>query len=187
MNAALNIVELLCVRLTSFFIAFFLSFTAVFFITPFQVSEIKVLQEQSNKMGLLNVEIYLRKPNLPCDEVFKPNPLALIVELDSKNRLTLNRKIYNFEDTSNLENNLSEIFRERRFNEVFIEGTNQIEKTVVIKFDNDVNYGNLVKISDALKRAGANPIYIDPLKEMCPGDYESGGSGGSVCLLKRRS
>ncbi len=62
---------------------------------------------------------------------------------------------------------LSEIFKERDTNGVFREGTNEVEKTVFIKSPRSVKYGDVVKVIDAVKLAGAQPIglQIDDLTE----------------------
>ena len=51
-----------------------------------------------------------------------------------------------------------EIFKQREINDVRREGTNEIEKTIFIKSPTSVRYGDVVKVIDAAKRAGAEPI-----------------------------
>lgn len=53
---------------------------------------------------------------------------------------------------------LSETFKYRTENSVFRDGTNQIEKTVFIKAPKNLPYGEVAKVVDAVKLAGANPI-----------------------------
>ena len=53
---------------------------------------------------------------------------------------------------------LQEIFKARESNGVFREGTNEIEKTIFIKSPTSVRYGDVVKVIDAAKMAGASPI-----------------------------
>lgn len=118
----------------------------------------------------LNVKIYKRSPKEDCS---RPNPLILLVRLDKNNRLTLNN---NDRDLLSLEKNLSAIFTERESFEVFDEDGTQIEKTVFIQLEDFSEYSNLVEIVEALDRAGANPIFIDPFNEWCK-PLGSGGSG----------
>jgi biopolymer transport protein ExbD len=62
---------------------------------------------------------------------------------------------------------LREIFKERENNGVFREGTNEVEKTIFIKSPRSVRYGDVVKVIDAAKTAGASPIglQIDDLAD----------------------
>ena len=66
----------------------------------------------------------------------------------------------NVSDTNNLTNKLTEIFKERENNGVFREGTNEVEKTVFVKASRSLKYGDFVKVIDALKLAGSQPIGI---------------------------
>ena len=70
-------------------------------------------------------------------------------------------------DTDKLTNKLREIFKERENNGAFREGTNEVEKTLFIKSPKSVKYGDVVKVIDAAKTAGAEPIglQIDDLTE----------------------
>jgi biopolymer transport protein ExbD len=61
-------------------------------------------------------------------------------------------------DPSVLANALAAIFKERESNGVFREGTNEVEKTVFIKAPRMVKYGDVVKVIDAVKGAGASPV-----------------------------
>ena len=62
---------------------------------------------------------------------------------------------------------LSEIFKTRENNGVFRENSNEIEKTIFIKSPKSVRYGDVVKVIDAAKLAGASPIglQVDDLTE----------------------
>ena len=61
-------------------------------------------------------------------------------------------------DASSLTAKLADIFKQRESNGVFREGTNEVEKTVFIKSSTSVKYGEVVKVIDAAKTAGASPI-----------------------------
>ena len=100
----------------------------------------------------------------------KPNPLTLVVTVnksDSKIFLNKEKELGDVSDTKPLSEELSRIFKEREANGSFREGTNEVEKTVFIKSPRSVKYGDVVKIIDAVKLAGAQPVglQIDDLSE----------------------
>ena len=88
-----------------------------------------------------------------------PNPLLLVVHLDKNADITLNNeKQGSLNDTSALRNRLKQVFKEREDNGVFRPGTYEVEKTVIVKADGTARFGDVVKIVDALKEAGASPV-----------------------------
>ncbi len=100
--------------------------------------------------------------------ILKPNPLTLVVEIDKTGALLLNKEqTGKVDDTTSLTDKLSLVFKERENNGVFLEGTNEVEKTVFVKAPRSIKYGDVVKIIDALKIAGAQPIglQIDDLND----------------------
>ncbi len=105
----------------------------------------------------------------PQDANIKPNPLTLVVAINKDTRdVTLNNEPFgNVTDTEALGNKLREVFKERENQGVFREGTNEIEKTIFVKSPKSVRYGDVVKVIDAAKAAGASPIglQIDDLSE----------------------
>jgi len=106
----------------------------------------------------------------PDDQtIAKPNPLTLVVGINQADRkITLNNAdAGNVTDAASLTSQLSEIFKNRENNGVFREGTNEVEKTVFIKSPRSIKYGEVVKVIDAVKQAGAQPIglQIDDLAE----------------------
>jgi biopolymer transport protein ExbD len=97
----------------------------------------------------------------------KPNPLTLIVSVGTDLKVKLNKDEFGVtSDTSELGNKLLSIFKERESNLVYKEGTNEIEKTVFVKAPKAVKYGEVVKLIDAIKLAGATPVglQIDDLQ-----------------------
>lgn len=111
-------------------------------------------------------------PAEPKDEQnvnVKPNPLTLVVAISKETRgITLNNEPFgDVSDPEKLENKLREVFKERENQGVFREGTNEIEKTIFIKSPKSVRYGDVVKVIDAAKAAGASPIglQIDDLTD----------------------
>jgi biopolymer transport protein ExbD len=111
-------------------------------------------------------------PAEPKDEQnvnVKPNPLTLVVAISKETKgITLNNNPFgDVSDTEKLNTELSRIFKDRENNGVFREGTNEVEKTIFIKSPKSVRYGDVVKVIDAAKAAGATPIglQIDDLTD----------------------
>jgi len=90
----------------------------------------------------------------------KPNPLTLVVAINRDTKaVTLNNEAAgDVSDASALTSKLQEIFKQRENNGVFRENTNEIEKTIFIKSPKSSKYGDVVKVIDAAKLAGASPI-----------------------------
>ncbi len=99
----------------------------------------------------------------------KPNPLTLVIAINrATGGITLNTEpTGDVSDTAPLTTRLQQIFQDRENNRVVKEGTNEIEKTVFIKAPTSVKYGNVVKVIDAAKIAGAQPVglQVDDLTE----------------------
>jgi biopolymer transport protein ExbD len=90
----------------------------------------------------------------------KPNPLTLVVSISNPDmKIQLNTEAMgDITDTSAITAKLSQIFKDRESNGVYKEGTNEIEKTVFVKGPKSVKYGEIVKLIDAIKTAGAQPV-----------------------------
>jgi biopolymer transport protein ExbD len=99
----------------------------------------------------------------------KPNPLTLVVAINRENRsVSLNNESAgSVDDPAALTAKLSDIFKQRETNGVFRENTNEVEKTIFIKSPKLAKYGDVVKVIDAAKQAGASPIglQIDDLSQ----------------------
>ena len=99
----------------------------------------------------------------------KPNPLTLVVAINKADRkITLNNEAMgDVSDPSALTEKLSAVFKDREASGAFREGTNEVEKTLFIKSPRSVRYGDVVKVIDAAKQAGAQPIglQIDDLEQ----------------------
>lgn len=111
-------------------------------------------------------------PAEPKDEQnveVKPNPLSLVISIEkSTNAVKLNTdSIGDSSDTKPLTDRLAQIFKDRTNEGVFRQGTNEIEKTVFIKAPKSIPYGEVVKVIDGAKLAGAQPIglQIDDLSD----------------------
>ena len=99
----------------------------------------------------------------------KPNPLTLVVAINRENRtISLNNESAgSVDDPTALTAKLADIFKQRETNGVFRENTNEVEKTIFIKSPKLAKYGDVVKVIDAAKMAGASPIglQIDDLQQ----------------------
>jgi biopolymer transport protein ExbD len=91
--------------------------------------------------------------------ILKPNPNTLIAFIGKDLKLRLNQDpMGDVSDTSELQNKLVAVFKQRETDRIFRENTNEIEKTVFIKAPRSVKYGEVVKVVDAVKLAGAQPV-----------------------------
>jgi len=101
-------------------------------------------------------------PAEPKDEVnvnVKPNPLTLVVAIANDGAVSLNNeRLGDVTDTSKLKDRLTEVFKTREDGGVLREGTNEVEKTIFLKSPKSAKYGDVVKVIDAAKGAGASPI-----------------------------
>lgn len=98
-----------------------------------------------------------------------PNQLSLVVVVNADSSLDLNREknLGTIDDPERLTERLATVFAERTKNLVFASGMetktdqpleSRILKTVFIKAPRSMPYGQIVKVVDAVKGAGANPI-----------------------------
>lgn len=109
----------------------------------------------------LSFEVRLPAPTVKTDVPVKPNPLTLIAMLEADGRLSLNREDQGMiSKPKTLEDMLVRVFKERENSGVFREGTNEIEKTVFLKVSKSNKYGDFIKLVEAVKLAGAEPIGI---------------------------
>lgn len=91
----------------------------------------------------------------------RPNPLMLVVTIEKNGALLLNSySAGSVENPASLVDRLTEVFKEREAVGAFREGTNEVEKTVFIKASLSLKYGDVMKVIDAVKLAGAQPINI---------------------------
>lgn len=98
--------------------------------------------------------------DLPENVEIKPNPLTLVVSINAGDlKISLNNEdMGDVSDTETLTNRLNTVFKQREEGNVVREGTNEIEKTVFIKAPKSVRYGDVVKVIDGVKQAGAQPV-----------------------------
>jgi biopolymer transport protein ExbD len=108
-------------------------------------------------------------PNEDLNQL-KPNPLTLVVTISADLKVKLNQDVFgSVNELEPLSEKLAEIFRQRRDNFAYRPGfetaTNvpedeRIEKTVTIKAERRIKYGDVVRVIDALRGAGARPILL---------------------------
>ena len=108
----------------------------------------------------LDFEVHLQ-PVIIKVPVVRPNPLFLLVSLGGDGRLALNGEDMGFlSNTDKLADRLREVFKERENNGVFRDDTNETEKTVFLKVSKSNKYGDFIKLVEAVKLAGAHPVFI---------------------------
>ena len=101
----------------------------------------------------------------------KPNPLVLVVSIGGDMQLKLNLdSIGSVTDTTQLGARLAQIFAERTKQHAYKPGmetaTNvneedRIEKTVIIKAPRSSKYADVIRVIDALRGSGANPVELE--------------------------
>src|SRR6266480_8159745 len=108
-----------------------------------------------------------RDPNENIQNL-KPNPLTLVVSITPDLQIKLNQDMMgSVNDPSALAAKLQQTFQQRKEQHAYKVGmetaTNvpedqRIEKTVFVKAPRALHYGDVVKVIDAIKGAGANPV-----------------------------
>ena len=108
-----------------------------------------------------------RDPNEDLSQL-KPNPLTLVVSISNDLQLKLNQdSMGSVNDTAPLSQRLVQLFQQRKESRAYkigmetrteIPESERIEKTVFVKAPRSVKYGDVVKVIDAIKGAGANPV-----------------------------
>jgi len=108
-----------------------------------------------------------RDPNEDLSQL-KPNPLTLVVSISNDLQLKLNQEsMGSVNDTGYLSQRLTQVFQQRKDQRAYKPGMEtrtdvpeqeRIEKTVFIKAPRTLRYEEVVKVIDAIKGAGANPV-----------------------------
>ena len=108
-----------------------------------------------------------RDPNEDLSQL-KPNPLTLVVSIASDLSMKLNQdSLGSVNDPSPLAQKLALTFKQRKDQRAYKVGMetrtdlkedDRIEKTVFVKAPRSLHYGDVVKVIDAIKGAGANPV-----------------------------
>src|SRR5215211_3319741 len=108
-----------------------------------------------------------RDPNEDLSKL-KPNPLTLVVSIASDLSIKLNQdSMGSVNDTAPLAQRLAQVFQQRKEQRAYKVGMEtattvteeeRIEKTVFVKAPRTLKYGEVVKVIDAIKGAGASPV-----------------------------
>ena len=109
-------------------------------------------------------------PSEPDDRVVTPDPKTLVVTIQPDRTLKLNGltdDMGTVEDASKLRAFLISLFKQRKTNHAYradmltrtdVPEDYRIEKTVFIKAPRSIPYGEVAKVIDGLKGAGAEPV-----------------------------
>ncbi|HEY0364967.1 MAG TPA: biopolymer transporter ExbD [Pyrinomonadaceae bacterium] len=108
-----------------------------------------------------------RDPNEDLSKL-KPNPLTLVVSISPDLQIKLNQdSLGSVNDTAPLAQKLALTFKERKDQRAYkigmenrqdLKEDDRIEKTVFVKAPRAAKYGDVVKVIDAIKGAGASPV-----------------------------
>ena len=108
-----------------------------------------------------------RDPNEDLSQL-KPNPLTLVVSIAPDLSIKLNQdSMGSVNDPSALAQRLALVFAQRKEQRAYkigmetrtdVKEEDRIEKTVFVKAPRSLRYGEVVKVIDAIKGAGANPV-----------------------------
>lgn len=123
-------------------------------------------------------EFYWRSKKRLFPQIEIPNPVPqglpnddtfLVISIEKDGKLKLNSEDFGatLEDPIPLTEKLSEFFSERESRGAFEPQGNKIIKAVVVKSPRSLKYGEFIKVIDAVKTSGAEPIVlqIDELPE----------------------
>jgi biopolymer transport protein ExbD len=108
-----------------------------------------------------------RDPNEDLSQL-KPNPLTLVVSIAADLSIRLNAdSMGSVNDVAPLAQRLALVFAQRKDQRAYkigmeartdLKEEDRIEKTVFVKAPRSLRYGDVVKVIDAIKGAGANPV-----------------------------
>ena len=108
-----------------------------------------------------------RDPNEDLSQL-KPNPLTLVVSISPDLQIKLNQDAMgSVNETAPLAQKLAQVFQQRKEQRAYKVGMearadvredDRIEKTVFVKAPRAAKYGDVVKVIDAIKGAGASPV-----------------------------
>ena len=108
-----------------------------------------------------------RDPNEDLSKL-KPNPLTLVVSISPDLQIKLNQDpLGSVNDTTPLAQKLALTFQQRKEQRAYkvgmetrsdVKEDDRIEKTLFVKAPRAARYGDIVKVIDAIKGAGASPV-----------------------------
>ena len=134
------------------------------------------INAENNSPGRITVELAPPDPNEGVSkedirvEIRRPNPLTLVVSISPDLRLRLNQDdMGSVNDSAPLSVRLEQTFRARKDMRAYKPGAEtrtdltedeRVEKTVTVKAPRSIKYGDVMKVIDAIKGAGASPIVL---------------------------
>jgi len=110
-----------------------------------------------------------QKPKAISEANSNPDTLIVTIDADAALRLNNEKDLGTVREPAKLIERLGAIFKKREENHSYAENLEfrtdltegeKIQKTVFIKAPRAVDYGSVVKIIDAVKLSGANPISL---------------------------
>jgi biopolymer transport protein ExbD len=123
--------------------------------------EAKLLQQPETKPERLK-DLLPDEPPPVDPALIKPHPLTLVVSIDLAGKVMLNHERAGTTDnTRPLLKRLKRIFAERKRNRAYEPGSEaemKIAKAVFIRAPKSARYVAVVRVVDAIKAAGGNPI-----------------------------
>ncbi|MEO6390950.1 MAG: biopolymer transporter ExbD, partial [Pyrinomonadaceae bacterium] len=121
-----------------------------------------VVERKDRSLGRYLIQLPAEPAGEPDVSNYKPDPLALVVMINADRRVTLNTDpAGTVDDVAGLSSRLAAILSERRNLRSFQSAPEPVYlKRVFVKTDPSVKYGDLVKVIDAVKGGGADPIAI---------------------------
>jgi biopolymer transport protein ExbD len=132
-------------------------------------AEAKLLQQGETKPKRFK-DLLPDEPRPTDPALIKPNPLTLEVRIDLAGKVTLNlQPMGTTNNTRPLVKRLKRIFAEREQNRVSQPGAEteiKIAKAVFIRAPKSTRYAAVVKVVDAIRSAGGDPIgvHVDDMK-----------------------
>lgn len=118
---------------------------------------------------LKHAKFEAKLPSQPDGRQLPPDPLTLLVTIEEDHTLKLNSigDMGTVEDTAKLSARLARVFQERKQNHTYraemlgrveLPDDVRVEKTVFIRASRATSYGDVAKVIDSLKGAGAQPV-----------------------------
>ncbi len=136
------------------------------------VSQVGLIAKRLRPSGPSRFLVWIPDLPNPNEDIskLKPNPLTLLVSIGTGLTLRLNAETMgSVNDPEVLTAKLTEIFKRREENFAIKPGfetrsdlplSERIEKSVLIKADRSIKYGDIIKAIDAVKAGGAFPIVL---------------------------
>ena len=123
------------------------------------IQSVRVSSKQKIKLQISENDYVVIPPLVNENEFPKPNPNFLLVKLQADSKIFLNTESSgDLKNTAPLKEKLREIFKQRENFGVLRPGTNEVEKTVFIAAPPTVKFADVIKLIQAAKDAGAEPV-----------------------------